>query len=224
MYVNMQDEDNFNHRHGSTLMFSETHKQWVFVDGIFEAGAVHFRLITDSSGRTTRDKLSKAKIRFLSKNPEIQFYNDFLRGEALFLRKKSRRQYRQTLSMESSDISYPFWSSLPLPFQRELGANLPNGAATITTFGWLLNNHRYKTFEETIRCLDDTEMASCAFSKNFMLSLNPTNRESYRLWYTHIPVGVVNKATRKVVVDKLFLLQEVKDCLRSQNCSWVVVE
>lgn len=225
MYADTRDSDNFAHRYAQSLMFCDNPEvnQWAYVEGIV-GNYVHVHRILSQEGEMNRVLLPRKEAKLRTVLPPVQFYNDIMRGEAFFLRKKPRRQYKQTFSLDTADIVYPFWNTLPRGFQHEIADQLiESGTSTITKLGWVLNNNRYPTIQEAAKILGEGEAASVAVSKNFMVSITPAKDSMMRLWYTHIPIGEVNAMSGRVIIEKLFLLQEVKDCLRDQKCTWVVV-
>lgn len=227
MYANLNEVENFNHKHAGTLMYSEMLSKWIMIEHL-DGGYLQYRIPEKGvASKRMATHVRDLPPKLLKKAPEISFYNDFSRGEALYVRRNPRRTARHTITLESIDATYPFWDNLPKALRSELMNTLPHSCSNLNSFGVLLNNNKLLSFRDAVTSLEDGEMASCAFDANFMVSLSPTKKEdggnNYLLWYTHIPVGYITKKDERVVVEKMFLLQEVKDILRGQNCKWVVV-
>lgn len=225
MYADWKDVENFNHKHAGTIMFSERLSEWLYVRGMVNNDAVSVDRVLDRNFKISKETWSfiDKDLKLVKRGPDVQYYNDFGRGEGLFYRRRPRRTHRHTLAMECADLTYPFFSTLPESLQRELLVTLPSIHNNTYGFIWVLNNNSYPSFEESIGRLESSEMASCAFHKNFMVSMSPKDPGKYVIWYTHLPIGTIQSDVQRIHIEKLILLQEVQDTLKEQGCKWLVV-
>lgn len=225
MYADWKDVENFNHKHGGTIMFSEAQKEWLYVCGMVSGKNISIHKVADETLKLKKENvdLSINDLKLLKKGPDVQFYNDFRRGEGLFYRRRPRRTFRHTLTIECAELSYPFFGTLPGALQRELDMTLPSAHGNAYGFIWILNNNSYPSFEGALEQVESSKMASCAFNKNFMVSMSPKEAGKNVIWYQNLPIGTVQRSEQRINIDKLLLLQEVRDTLKEQGCKWLVV-
>jgi hypothetical protein len=226
--------ENFNHKFSDTIVFDEAREVWVKCSQI-DPGERHIlHLGTPDSlyrfqYRTLNLKVDEVQLS--KRSPERGFYNNFNSGECLHLARLPVRSYKHTASQQSITFNSRAWDLFPAQLTREVAQVVPIHAQGVTRLNlgfvaYVLNHHKLVSFDEAVAKVGEGDMISCAFHKHFMLSIGffKNQPESLQLWYENVPIGMVNPTNRQITVTKLLLLQEIKDTLREQNCSWQVAE
>lgn len=232
--VDMDDSEleNFNHKFADTLVFDEIQAKWSRCSMIDPAERNSLYIgVADRNYRFHNRgiDLRVNEVRLSKRSPDRGFYNNFDNGECLYLSRLPVRSYKHTITHTTSTFNNRAWELFPVQLAREITQTQGFGFGTRTSLGqlsYVLNNHRFVPFEEAIFKVVEGDMISCAFHKNFMLSLGlfRDSPEALQLWYDSVPIGMVNPSTHQINITKLLLLQEIKDTLKEQNCSWQVVE
>jgi hypothetical protein len=223
--------ETFNHKFSDTIVFDEDRQRWVKCVPIEPHERHVLYLGTPDSlyrwqYRTVN--LNREEAKLSKRSPDRGFYNNFEAGECFYLHRLPVRSYKHTITHQTSNFTNRAWELLPAALVRELNVT-PSAWVnrnSLAVMAYVLNHHKFLSIDESIAKVSEGDMVSCAFHKHFMISIGffKDSPEALQLWYENIPIGMVNPMTRQITVSKLLLLQEIKDTLREQNCSWQVVE